>query len=63
MRCSYCNSDLSVYDPVYVQKLAKPDAVDVGTFCNYACLTAYIDDEGLTTGEACAWTPEGRKQQ
>ena len=27
-------------------------------FCNYACLSAYIEEEGLTAGDACEWSPE-----
>jgi len=26
-----------------------------GQFCNYACLAAYIEEEGLTEGAACEW--------
>jgi len=26
--------------------------------CNYACLTAHIDEANLTAGDACEWTPE-----
>jgi len=63
MRCTYCRSDLSSYEPVSVQKQVNPDPVDVGVFCNYACLTAFIDDERLTAGEACAWTPDEAGRQ
>lgn len=27
-------------------------------FCNYACLSAYIDENELTYGDACEWSPE-----
>ena|GEM_PF-274896 len=27
-------------------------------FCNYACLSSYIDEEDLTVGDACEWSPE-----
>jgi hypothetical protein len=27
-------------------------------FCNYACLSAHIDEQELTAGDACEWSPE-----
>lgn len=65
--CTYCGSDLGSYDPVFVERATAASAyadadrdderVSVGAFCNYACLSAHIDDEGLTDGTACAWEP------
>jgi len=28
-------------------------------FCNYACLSAHVDAEDLTAGNACEWSPDG----
>ncbi|EMA49244.1 MULTISPECIES: hypothetical protein [Halococcus] len=54
--CTYCDSDLSSYDPVSVER----GSIDTdgerrreGQFCNYACLSAHIDEEGLTEGACC----------
>ena len=33
-------------------------SVHVGAFCNYACLSAHIDEAGLADGDACRWEPE-----
>lgn len=53
MDCTYCGSDVGDHDPVYV-------AEDVGgcgdpsmAFCNYSCLKSWIEDEGVTEGDAC----------
>jgi hypothetical protein len=27
-------------------------------FCNYACLSTYVDENDLTTGNACEWSPD-----
>ncbi|MFB6153493.1 MAG: hypothetical protein ABEJ27_04500 [Halodesulfurarchaeum sp.] len=47
--CTFCGSDLGEYDPVTVTRGGET----VGRFCGYACLSAYIDAEGLIYGEAC----------
>lgn len=59
MNCTYCGSDLTNYDAVFLEESDDGDRVSVGGFCNYACLSAYIDDEGLTDGNACDWSPDG----
>ena len=59
MECTYCGSDLANYDPVFVEATEDDERVPVGGFCNYACLSAYIDEEALTYGDACEWSPEG----
>ncbi|WP_396612318.1 hypothetical protein ACH9L7_03295 [Haloferax sp. S1W] len=55
--CLYCGSDVLHHDPVFVEELDGDERVDVGAFCNYACLSAYIDEESLTTGASCEWEP------
>ncbi|MFO7926320.1 MAG: hypothetical protein ACQET5_03755 [Halobacteriota archaeon] len=59
MECTYCGSDLSAYEPVYVEETGGGERVSAGGFCNYACLSAHIETEGLTDGDACAWSPDG----
>jgi len=58
MDCVYCGSDLSAYDPVYVEETADGECVEVGGFCNYACLSAHIEASELVYGDACEWSPE-----
>ncbi|WP_435363176.1 hypothetical protein [Haloarchaeobius sp. DYHT-AS-18] len=53
--CLYCESDVERHDPVYVREGSETDEKP---FCNYACLAAYIDDEELTFGTSCEWSPE-----
>jgi hypothetical protein len=56
MDCAYCDSAVEEHDPVYVSEGAV-DA-DPMPFCNYACLTSYVDKRGLTDGASCNWSPE-----
>ena len=56
MDCRYCDSAVEEHDPVYVAEGAI-DA-DPMAFCNYACLTSFVDEHGLTDGAACNWSPE-----
>lgn len=51
--CTYCGSDLDAYDPIFVEETVDGGREPAGQFCNYACLTAYIDDADLTLGAAC----------
>ena len=51
--CTYCGSDVTAHDPVYVAEERESDRVDAGRFCNYACLVAHIEAEGLTEGACC----------
>jgi len=55
MDCEYCESTVEEHDPVYV----AGGAVDAEpmAFCNYACLTTYVDERGLADGAACDWSP------
>ncbi|SEL60887.1 hypothetical protein [Haloferax larsenii] len=55
--CMYCESDVLRHDPVFVDELDGDERTEVGAFCNFACLSAYIDEEGLTTGASCEWDP------
>jgi hypothetical protein len=55
--CVYCGSDLETYEPVYVEETYDGERVDVGGFCNYACLSAHIEANELTYGASCSWSP------
>ena len=55
--CAFCGSPIFDHDPVCVRDCT----VDCGSptyLCNYACLSAYIDENELTCGDACEWSPE-----
>jgi hypothetical protein len=52
MECTYCGSNIHGHDPVFVQEDTEFRRVDIGQFCNYACLSAHIDEEGLADGAA-----------
>lgn len=56
--CTYCGSDIERHDPVYVNEGENDSTNQTGQFCNYACLDRHIEDESLTAGAACEWTPE-----
>lgn len=55
--CAYCGSAIFDHDPICVRDCA----LECGSptyFCNYACLSAYVDETDLVYGDACTWTPE-----
>lgn len=55
--CTYCNSDIHAHDPVFVEIGTGSDREPAGQYCNYACLSAHIDDAGLADGASCVWEP------
>ncbi len=55
--CTYCGSRIFDHDPVCVRDCTADCGVAT-YFCNYACLSAYIDVKGLTAGNACEWSPD-----
>jgi hypothetical protein len=55
--CAYCDSAIFNHDPICVRDCTA-DCGSPTHFCNYACLATYIDEEGLTAGAACEWSPE-----
>lgn len=51
--CDYCGCDVTVHDPVYT--FADEVGTDRrGQFCNYGCLAAHIQREGLAHGSTCS---------
>lgn len=55
--CTFCGSDIWRHDPVFVEEAGSDGRVPAGRFCNYACLIAHVDAEGLEVGASCAWSP------
>ena len=59
MDCTYCGSDVYAHEPLFLESETDGEREPVGQFCNYACLTSYVDEEGLAVGNACAFDPTG----
>lgn len=55
--CAYCDSLIFDHDPICVRD-CEADCGSSAYFCNYACLSEYIDENDLATDNACAWTPD-----
>lgn len=55
--CEYCGSRIFDHDPVCVRDCTE-GCGPATYFCNYACLSAHIDAENLTAGDACEWSPD-----
>lgn len=55
--CVYCGSYIFDHDPICVRDCTD-DCGSPSYFCNYACLTAHVDENGLTAGNACEWSAE-----
>jgi hypothetical protein len=56
-RCEYYESRVFDHEPICVCDCTD-DCGSPTYFCNYACLSAYVTEIGLTTGNACEWTPD-----
>jgi len=54
--CAYCDAEIFDHDPICVRDCTAECGSPL-YFCNAACLATYIDEEGLTTGDACEWSP------
>lgn len=48
--CTFCESDVDAHDPVFVETKTDGERERAGQFCNYACLSAWIDAEGKVRG-------------
>lgn len=51
--CDFCGNDIFDHTPVFVEEFSNGEREPAGAFCNYACLTAYIDAEELEVGACC----------
>ncbi len=56
-QCAYCQSRIFDHDPICVRD-CNADCGSPTYFCNYACLSAFIDDNDLTIGDSCEWRPD-----
>ena len=55
--CAYCGSRVFDHDPICVRDC--DDGCGSATyFCNYACLSAHVDESDLIAGNACEWSPD-----
>ena len=57
VECTFCGSDVHAHDPVYVETSEDGEREQAGQFCNYACLSAWIDAENKVDGAACRFDP------
>ena len=55
--CAYCGSRIFDHDPICV-RVCTDDCGSPTYFCNYACLSTYVDKHNLTAGDACEWSPD-----
>jgi hypothetical protein len=55
--CAYCSSRIFDHDPICIRDCTT-GCGSPSYFCNYACLSACIDENELTDGDACEWSPE-----
>lgn len=51
--CTYCGQEIEAHDPVLVAEEADGERVSAGQFCNYACLSANIEENDLANGACC----------
>ncbi len=51
--CTYCGCAVEAHDPVYVAEREDGERRPAGAFCNYACLVAHVEREGLQEGATC----------
>lgn len=51
--CTYCGQTTEAHDPVFVFEEGDGERVSVGEFCNYACLSAHIEENDLVNGACC----------
>lgn len=56
-QCAYCESRIFDHDPICVRDF-DDDCGSPAYFCNYACPSAYIAENSLTTGNAFTWNPD-----
>lgn len=55
--CAFCGCAIFDHDPICVRDCTA-GCGDPAYFCNYGCLAAHVDAEGLATGTTCEWSPE-----
>ncbi len=55
--CAYCEARIFDHEPIRVRDCTD-DCRSPTYFCNYTCLSAYVEETDLTAGDACEWSPE-----
>lgn len=50
-RCTHCGQNIFDHEPLFVE--SGVDLAALGQFCNWACLSAHIDEENLAEGATC----------
>ncbi|WP_257301120.1 hypothetical protein [Haloarchaeobius sp. FL176] len=55
--CTYCGSRIFDHEPIFVCDCTA-ECGSSGYFCNYACLSAHIEENELPYANACEWSPE-----
>lgn len=55
--CDYCGSRIFEHDPICVRDCTADCGIP-SYYCNYACLAAQIEEQDLTVGNACRWSPD-----
>jgi len=55
--CTYCGERIFDHEPICIRDCTD-DCGSPTYFCNYACLSSHIDEQGRTVGNACQWSPE-----
>nr|WP_272904905.1 hypothetical protein [Halobacterium sp. TGN-42-S1] len=53
VNCTYCGEGLAAYDPVFVDRERDGERTEEGAFCNYGCLSAWLDETEAATGACC----------
>lgn len=53
VNCTYCGEPLAAYDPVFVEREQDGERTAEGAFCNYGCLSAWLDETAAATGACC----------
>lgn len=51
--CTYCGCAVEAHDPVFVYEERDGERVAAGQFCNYACLSAHVEEANLADGATC----------
>jgi len=55
--CTFCGCDVDAHDPVFLEREPDGERVHAGQFCNYGCLSAWIDAEDKAVGTTCEFDP------
>lgn len=55
--CAYCGSRVFDHEPICLRDCTA-DCGEPTFYCNHACLVADVEERGLTSGDACDWSPE-----